>query len=783
MQREISLYIQSNINDTTSFQKVDLYKDEVISLTMTIQDVKDIEKVRTDFTQPFTVPASSTNNQLFKHYYNPDIQGYNANFRHPAILEINSLPFRNGFVTLNNVKMKDGAAEFYNITFLGETVDLKNIIGDDQLDTLNWLDQNASYPNTFAAVRAGLTQGRDITVDGVTYADAIVYPLLTHSVDLNFSSTPSGNSTNFTNLWAGSSQQTQTGLFFNDLKPGMRIDFILRAIEIKYDITFSNDFFGTAATENLYLWLHRQKGFLQGGGVLNNNNVTNITCTNQINFPSTQFPNNADCIFFSGGYSPLAFSDPCFTGGNYAYNFEMLFGNMDFEIGFGNFYPDNAANKRQFKLEYTFTPSGTNKKYNIAIRDNYNDVTMASANNVTGAQTFTVIRGNVGGFPFNPASNEIVGNYYFANIGWNIESEEYNTFDIQIIARYYGPYMDVFQQFNQCVDQIFRNEFRAIYTASNIPVTVQIVPSLHLPELKVLDFLTGLFKMFNLTATFNSITKVTEVKTLDDFYSEGRGAAAGTNSWDLTEYIIADTHDVNEQLPFSEIKYEYEPHKTILAQKFEQSNNRQFGAVRYSADASKGKRYQVKAPFEHMLYQRLNDLNTGNQTTIQTGTFLDDNLNASFGKPLVFYGVRVTSGTSINMLTGQRPEKVTEQPTASSRSVIQNYFIPHNANEITTQGVAPANNINYGGEINSYSLEDYGANSNSLFNKYWTNYIVRVMDNRNRLFIYKAQLPLDFLLNFGLNDKVVVGNREFTINKIQANLITGEATLELLNIF
>ena len=65
MQREVALYIQSNINDTTSFQKVDLYKDEVISLTMTIQDVRDIEKVRTDFTQPFTVPASSINNQLF----------------------------------------------------------------------------------------------------------------------------------------------------------------------------------------------------------------------------------------------------------------------------------------------------------------------------------------------------------------------------------------------------------------------------------------------------------------------------------------------------------------------------------------------------------------------------------------------------------------------------------------------------------------------------------------------------------------------------------------------
>ena len=227
----------------------------------------------------------------------------------------------------------------------------------------------------------------------------------------------------------------------------MRVDFILKAIEQKYDITFSNDFFGTTATENLYLWMHRQKGFLQGGGVLANSNVQTINCVNQLHFPSTTFPNNSDCIFFSGGFSPLAFNDPC--GGSYVPNFEMLFFDMAFEIGFGNFYPDNASNKRQFKLEYTFTPSGTNKKYNIAIRDGYNDVTMASANNVTGQQTFTIIRGNVGGFPFNPASNEIVDNYYFANITWLIESEEYNTFDIEIVARYYGPFIDVFQNFNQ----------------------------------------------------------------------------------------------------------------------------------------------------------------------------------------------------------------------------------------------------------------------------------------------------------------------------------------------
>ena len=39
-------------------QRIELFKDEVISLTETIQNVKDIAKVFTDFTKTFSVPAT-----------------------------------------------------------------------------------------------------------------------------------------------------------------------------------------------------------------------------------------------------------------------------------------------------------------------------------------------------------------------------------------------------------------------------------------------------------------------------------------------------------------------------------------------------------------------------------------------------------------------------------------------------------------------------------------------------------------------------------------------------
>ena len=58
--RKVALYIED--------QRVDLFDDEVISLTQTIQNVKDISKIFTPFSKSFTLPASKTNNKIFSHY-------------------------------------------------------------------------------------------------------------------------------------------------------------------------------------------------------------------------------------------------------------------------------------------------------------------------------------------------------------------------------------------------------------------------------------------------------------------------------------------------------------------------------------------------------------------------------------------------------------------------------------------------------------------------------------------------------------------------------------------
>ena len=71
MQQRIQLYIERQDSTLSEpYDLVDMFGNETIQLTSTIQNVRDIGRVFTDFTQSFTVPATPQNNKIFRHFYN-----------------------------------------------------------------------------------------------------------------------------------------------------------------------------------------------------------------------------------------------------------------------------------------------------------------------------------------------------------------------------------------------------------------------------------------------------------------------------------------------------------------------------------------------------------------------------------------------------------------------------------------------------------------------------------------------------------------------------------------
>ena len=732
--QELILYIKPKVvaaNQTTQkFERVDLMEAELITLTQVIQDVKEIDKIFTDFSRTFNLPASKVNNKIFQHWYNDDVIGFDNHIMSDAIIELNHLPFKIGQIKLESVVMKNNKPSMYKVTFFGNTVSLNNLVGEDQLEDLNWLS-NFDYLNTFTNIRNGFKNGIDVSVDSVTYTDAIIYPLLTHTQQYIYNS--GGQFDNFSNIAYGTDvNDDRRGVFPEDLKPAIKVSLILKAIEEQYGLTFkSGEFFDSSVFTNMYLWLHREKGVINQNiksELIINNTFTCAVATNLLSPPESD-----SCNFFDT-------------------TSEAKFKNGKFEI-------EKTTDLSAFSMSVEITPSNNVQEYTIEILDELNGERLIIRNG-TGTQTL-----NLG--LFNPNVDDVIDKEMQVgdkkNIIVKISSDSQLTFTSQI---------QVFVAKDAFTSSV--KFYSSVYSHINQLTTVNDTLSIrnNVPKISVLNFLKGLFKMHNLTAFVDDNNEIV-VKTLDSFYSGG-------DTIDISKYVVTDQHTIGANLPFTEIDFQYPEPKTILAQQFLQVNNQRFGELEFKTTASDEKKYLVEAPFEHMMFERLTNQDNGNLTDIQYGLFTDDDLKPSIGAPLIFYGVyRQNISPTINYVETTRPESGT--PATGTQRVMSDYWMPSNYNELGTSSTPPTFNLNFGSEINEYTLTDYGGVNNSLFEKYYTNYITRVFKRKTRLYKLKAILPLKELIKISLDDKIIVGTRAFTINKMTTKLQSGETQFELLS--
>ena len=280
--QKVVLYIQPQqtaISTTEEdFVRLDLMEEELISLTQVIQDVKDIDKLFTDYSRTFNLPASKTNNKIFKHWYNPDVNAFNSQVFSTAKIELNHFEFKTGKIQLNEVVMKHGKPSMYKVTFFGETTDFKNAINEDELSDLSWLN-NFSHAYTVANIKGGLESGLNITADSVTYNDAVIYPLIAHSQSYIYNL--NGDHQNPVNISTHASEQKKRGVLPEDLKPAIQVKLIIKAIQNQYNINFkTGEFFDSAVFNSMYMWLHREKGKIILNKYKSFIGVENFTCGN-----------------------------------------------------------------------------------------------------------------------------------------------------------------------------------------------------------------------------------------------------------------------------------------------------------------------------------------------------------------------------------------------------------------------------------------------------------------------------------------------------------------------
>ncbi len=741
--QKIVLYIKNN-DDV--YKRVDMFNDETISLTSKIQDVRDIQKVFTDFSQTFTLPASKTNNKLFQHWYTYNIvNGFDARSRKDAVMELDFSPFRRGKISLNNVKMKDNNPFSYNFFFWGIHITLKDLLGDDELRILGKVD-DYTHDYTSSNVKNGLQTGLS--------SGKIIYPLISHTKRFYYDSAQS--SPNYSGNLYYNTSQNGIGLEFDDLKPAIKCLTIIEAIEDKYttandypsNIVFTRDFFNSTEFSNLFLWLSRNKGAI--GGDENQEETLSRICG-------------------AWGYSS---------------------GDLGFNISGDTWTVSTSGHTRRYDAQLTITTTGANqtKPYSVKAIDYVTGNTLGQLALGAGAsRDFTV---------------QLISTFELVNyqIKWIVESNETLSFT---------PTLNMIEYILDPITQTPTGTNTAVFniggTGASISTTSEIIITDNVPKIKTIDFLTGLFKMFNLTAYY--IDDVADadfgkiyVDTLDNFYLDAVNNPS-EGSYDITKHIDTKQLTIDRAFEYNQINFEYEKPSTLLSINHQEQFNEIFGNEEVRPTfVDRGTKYEVKVPFEHMKFERIIDTNqTGTSpytavtspapyiTDILCGYSADGdfesktdvtpntgNYSPVLTKPLVFYAIQKTglsSGTGIKWISDGTPVEITQ------------YYRPSNTNEDGTTSTAAAFTINFDDEIDEWNLTNYSQNgyTNSLFKKFYANYINGIFEEKKRIYKLKGYLPTDILVNYRLNDELVIQDRTFTINSISTNFKTEVSQLELLN--
>lgn len=630
--------------------RMDIFDDEKISVTSSIQNINDISKVFTDYSQSFTIPASKVNNSIFKHWYENKVDnGFNQLVRYNGYITLNGEVFRVGKWQIESASVKGNKILDYKITFYGNLKSMLDQFGEDKLRDLTTLNE---YTVTYSG---NTVQTRIVTNN----AENVLYPLVSSQ-----------------RVWqyggggANDISSNTTPIVYTELAPALKLARVFDAIESKYGISFNGNFLTQSRFTDAYLWLKNKEVFTP----------TSSPTTIDLN---TVYIDNGGLVTFNTA-------------------------NNTYEV-----FNDEQAGNNTLYLDITLNVSTT---WKVTVFKN--------------GVNFTNMTGTGSAFQINlPQDN--------ANYSLTIQtgtSASYTGF-------VYGSY--------QIWDFTTQWQWVTYDSACTVSGTTnsQLDLTQYVPDIKVADFVSGVLKMFNLTA-FSYDENTYTLEQLENWYYQG-------NIKDYSQYCVTD-FEYERIKPYKKINFEYEKCESLLNRAFYDNNAREYGNLDYPFNTD-GADYNIKLPFENILFNKF----TG--TNLQVAYSINKDLQPYIPKPIIIYRLG-TASCDFYFNNGTSTDNITTY----------NVF----GQDATYQG--QTHSLNWGIEISSYYLNSI---NNSLFNDYYLAYLSNLYSLKSRMVKVTMRLPYTEMLSLRLNDRIVIRDKRYIINQYTTDFDTFETKMELIQDF
>lgn len=141
----MGLQIRCYVNGNQEF--IELYGNESVQLEVSFAEIQDITKKNSSFTQEFKVPGTKNNNYIFNYFFdiNSDYLNWNPARKFEADLIYDGYELYNGYIRLNSVTV-DKLEKVYSVTFYNGVGDVASNIGDKFMSQLDL--SHLSHPFT-----------------------------------------------------------------------------------------------------------------------------------------------------------------------------------------------------------------------------------------------------------------------------------------------------------------------------------------------------------------------------------------------------------------------------------------------------------------------------------------------------------------------------------------------------------------------------------------------------------------------------------------------------------
>jgi hypothetical protein len=678
MKRQVAIFIETDVAQAElEYSRLELFNDEKISVTSTIQNISDISKIFTDFSQGFTIPCSPINNAIFQHFYQNDVDAtIDFQKRYNAYIEVDTVLFRRGKIQLEKTNLKNGQPDSYSVTFYGAGVSLKDFFNEDKLSQLDYSTLDHLYTNQELYDR--------VTIDSSVTDYDVRYPLISSNRVWQFSGSvpiPDANVPSWYDNSADNSKNIGDNagrMFYTELFPAVRVASIFDLIQSEYGITFN----GLFLTSDMF-----KKAFL----FFKNKDLFNVTTGSPVDLNFT---------------SPTGTLASAFNTTNGTFTVVQL---------------PIANNEQLHGLDFEVTTMSVAVTYYIYVYINgvfYTSFTGTSTNVLFGITVTNL--SSVVTFKINSSAISTIG------LSFEYKRANYLTFALET---------------GTATASVTTTGFTNLQSVA--------------PDIKIIDFISGICKEFNMTV-YSNTKNVFTFEPLPDWYSKGK-------TRDITKFTDVTSIEIQRMKLYKSIEFKYADSECMLNKFFLESplnaDAHGYGNAKIGFDFDGGE-YKVESPFENLLHN-----NFGNK--LQVGYCLNKELAPYIPKPCLLYMNQLTTLTSGHIHWDGQANI--------------NSYVPFGQDSIivTSSGSAPVT-LNFGEEISSFYLVN---NPFTLYFLYYASYLSNLYNPKNRLTKVKAILPVSLLTTLQLNDRLIIRDKRYMINEMQSDLTTGDVNFTLINDF